>query len=252
MKSSARRRIEGLGPSAGLPYVYLLHALCEDSKTSPSDHRIFELGNEALAALSPGSALSGIPEVHGWWTDRQARDALIVSVRAELEGPLLLSIPGCPGRCDSVGRILPDLEEILYRYDRPRSAPDHQHLPLLKGNTDREAIAASEAYSREAMEYASSAGLRLAVLPDAELGWSARCYLEERPWRYLEIAGVETHPRRRRRGWGKQLLRLVMAAWGGEVAGFLYLSFSDNEPSRRLAESAGFLPVTRFRKHLID
>ncbi len=252
MKSPAREHLEGLDPSARLPYVYLIHALEEHSRRGSSEHQIVAYGDEALAAVSPGSALADIPEVHAWWVDSEARDALIAALRKEVGASLLLSLPDCLDPGGSTGRILSDLEEILYHHDALRPTSVRCTSQLLQGDRAPEAVVASGAYNRGAVEYAHATGLRLAVLPDPEFGWSARCYLARRPWGYFEIAGVETHPRRRRRGRGKRLLRDVMATWGEGAAGFLYLSFSDNEASRGLAERVGFVPATRFRKHLID
>ncbi|MFO7941868.1 MAG: hypothetical protein R6U92_04400 [Bacillota bacterium] len=203
-----------------------------------------------MAVRVSDSSLARTPEIHTWWDSDSSGEALLAQIAVRAERPFLISIPESLPRVSAIpGKKIPEIGEMLmFGEMEERPIPSS---PLLRSDENPGAIARSGAFPRGAIEYAVEVGMELFVLVnESHDGWLARCHVEPRPRDLGEVAGVETHPRHRGRGHAKGMLLTLATMLRRQFCGLIYLSLLQNCPSRALASSAGFSPVTTYRKHL--
>ncbi len=189
--------------------------------------------------------VAGPTEVHLWtFAPGDLRWALNHAATI-LSDPYVMSLASGGSMYPRGAEHRPCLDELVL-HRAPGTGGNDALVMLSRDGPD--ALARTGAYARELAGVMHDSELDAAVMVDTRGRWRSRCHLERLDRDVVEVAGFLTHPGCRRRGWGSRLLRAI----NPPAKHLVYLSPTGNSASIGAARSAGFCPLTVYRKYLVQ
>ncbi|MFP4200624.1 MAG: hypothetical protein ACLFS8_04310, partial [Clostridia bacterium] len=130
-----------------LPHIPTWHHARRAIFGAELDAEIVARSPDALAVRVADSSMAHTPEIHTWWDNHRAGEALLDRVSAHTERPILISVSeSLPSPSAAPGREIPELGEILmFRETTHCPIP---RCPPLRSDGHPEGIVESGAYAR--------------------------------------------------------------------------------------------------------
>ncbi len=204
-------------------------------------------GDDGSLFVVDRTDITGLPEVHLWAMNPGELRWTLNLAAARLSDSFVVSVASGGSMCETEAVRRPCLDEmVLHRRPTPGTSKDESVILLSRDGPN--ALARTGAYARDLVGVMRESGLDAAALVDTGGLWRSRCHLEQLDRDVLEVAGFQTHPDFRRRGLGGRLLRAI----NPPTKHLIYLTPIGNSASIGAARSAGFDPLTVYRKYLVQ